>query len=152
MIEKCELYCYEGIYLDNMSLDKLNIKKINGIGMLSLLQQFSKIVGVSNGDLCELDKNDFQSSLLLSNQYCYIIKKNTLIILPIVIYYGIKTDNEVSVVYKHENIRDAKFSEVLVKSILFMLDDMKDSEIIVNEINKQLRLKKSYDNLARLGE
>lgn len=145
MISKCELYCYNGLFLDDETLEKLSVNKTDGIGILALLNSVNNVVEISNGKLNELSKEKFCSIVSLNDEYCYMIKNKSLIMLPITIYYGIKADNQVVAIYNNKNVRDVKYDEVLVKRVYAIIDDMKNSEKIVNMYNKQLMLKKKYD-------
>lgn len=152
MIEKCDLYYYDGLYLDDECLNKLNINKADGLKMITLLNSYNKVYILKNDKTIEIDNNLFRSCVKLASNYYYRISNNSIIIFPLKTYYGISNDKKLSAVYEEFNIRNVKFNEILNNNVLAMIDDIKSSENIVSEYNKQMSLKKTYNILEKAND
>lgn len=150
MFKACEFYYYNELYLDDEALNKLEIKKTNQVGLITLLGQYVKVVGINEeGQVFQYSKNTIQSKIMNSEQeHFYSIRNNTLIIYPIKIYYGIQNvQGKIFAVYDSKRIRDIKLSEANKNSIHVILTDVQDSLEVVENYQKQMRLKKLYNNL-----
>ena len=137
MISKCELYNYNGLFLDNETLEKLEIIKTTWITILTLLNNVKGAIEIIDGRIQDLNKDKFCSSISLNNDYFYMIKNNILIVLSIKVYYGIMADKQVVAIYDNQNVRDVKFNEVLIKKVYAIIDDIKNSEKVLNEFNNK---------------
>ena len=149
MFEKCELYYYEGLYLNEEEINKLGINKTNGIGLAALLQNTDKVLEMNVDGYYVADKETLQLSAIREDkEYCYIIKKNILIVLPFKILYGIKNSKQIIAVWYYQNVRDAKFLEInktaSVSSITF---EISSSQPMVEQYQEQLKLRKIHNNL-----
>lgn len=152
MFKACEFYYYNELYLDDEVLSKLKIEKTNQVGLITLLSKYSKIMGINdNGEVFQYNKNVIQSKILNSEQeHFYSIRNNAVIIYPIKIYYGIKNNQDkVVAVYDSKRIRDIKLGEVKKNSIHVILVDIQESSVIVDKYQKQMQLKKLYNNLDK---
>lgn len=150
MFKACEFYYYNELYLDDEVLNKLGIEKTNQVGLITLLSNYAKIMGINdNGDVFQYSKTTIQNKILNSEQeHFYCIRNNMVIIYPIKIYYGIKNNQDkVVAVYDSKRIRNIKLNEVLINSIHVILADIQDSSEIVENYQKQMKLKKLYNNL-----
>ena len=150
MFKACEFYYYNELYLDAEVLNKLGIEKTNQVGLITLLSNYAKIMGINdNGDVFQYSKTTIQNKILNSEQeHFYCIRNNMVIIYPIKIYYGIKNNQDkVVAVYDSKRIRNIKLNEVLINSIHVILADIQDSSEIVENYQKQMKLKKLYNNL-----
>ena len=149
MFKACEFYYYEELYLDNEALNKLLIKKIDQVGLITLLGKYSKVMGIHDGEVFQYSKSTIQSKILDPEQeHFYRVKNNTLIIYPIKIYYGIQNNQgKIFAVYDNKRIRDIKLSEANKNSIHVILTDVQDSSLIVESYQKQMKLKKLYNSL-----
>lgn len=145
MVSKCDLYCYNGLFMNKDDLSELGIIVSNGINVFSLFNDINSVIKLSNGKLNSIAKEKFYTNVSLSDNYCYMLKNKSLIILPITIYYCIEADNKIVAIYNNENIRNIKYDQVMVDKIQTIIDDMKYSESFVDMYNKQLSLKKKYD-------
>lgn len=152
MVEEYELYYYCGLYLNKEELEKLDINKATGIELLTLLHNHCNVVSLSDdGRFSSIDKNKFENSVVFNKEYCYMIRKGILILLDITIYYSIKYENKIIVVYESKEVRDAKIRNVKLDDI-FIIQDMHESVSVINEFNKQMNLKKIYNRLDNIGK
>lgn len=152
MFKACEFYYYNELYLDSEALSKLEIEKTNQVGLITLLSKYNKIMGINdNGDVFQYNKTTIQSKILDSEQeHFYSIRNDTVIIYPIKVYYGIKNNQDkVVAVYDSKRIRDIKLKEVLINNIHAILDDVQESSKVIENYQKQMKLKKLYNNLEK---
>lgn len=148
MIEKYDIYYYNGFYLNSDSLNRINVNVIRGDGLISLLDCCDKVYIFKDLKLIDIDINMFKSVIMSSNKYYYRLKNNILTIFPFKIYYGIMASNELCAVYDDEGIRNNKFDIALKDSLFPIIDDMNSCKTVINEYNKQMVLKKIYDGLS----
>lgn len=148
MLEKCNLYYYEGLYLNEEEIRKLNIRVVDGIQLTAMLSTCAHIYELRECQKNTLDKNAFISSILKeSKPICFTIKGNSLVILPMIIHYGIKTDNQLLAFWNDEKVRDAKFIEAKRNGVLDLITDINNSGPIVDEFQKQASLRKVYSSI-----
>lgn len=148
MFKKCELYYYDGLYLNEEEVKKLYIQKTDGIGLITALQKCISVYTLENGEKKHLDKKMLLNNAMKDNrEFCYILKNNILVMLPIKVYYGIKNDYQVLAFWDDENIRDAMFDGVKRNGISILIADMAISSSMIDEYQKQLKLRKTYNSL-----
>lgn len=149
MFSEYELYCHDSLILDQEDIIKLNIRKTDTIGIIGLIQSCSNLLQIKNGEVVSVDKYNYLNKINNSKrEICYINRGDSLILTPIVILYGIKDDDRILVLYNERNVRDAKLSSLkLENKINSIISDMGDSHSIVEEYNKQKKLRKIYDVL-----
>ena len=152
MVEECELYYYYGLYLNKEDLEKLAINKATGMELLSLMRDYCNVVSLADeGKILCVDKNALQANVVFDKEYCYMIRKDILILPDVTIYYSIKMENRIIAVYESKEVRDAKIKNIKLDDI-FIIQDMHESISIINEFNKQMNLKKTYNTLNNIGK
>ena len=148
MFQKCELYYFEGLYLNEEEITKLGIHKTNGIGLIALLQNVDRVFEMSIDGYCNANKEELQINAMKKNkEYCYIIKNNSLVVLPFKIFYGVKNDKQIIAFWNYENVRDAKLLDIKSKGVGSIIFEMSSSQSMIGEYEGQLRLRKIYNNL-----
>lgn len=149
MFEKCELYYYDGLYLDEEAMNKINIQITNGIRLVTALQECVNVYELDNYEKRILDRDKLILNVLSSDKrFCFTVCNNDLIILPITIYYGIKSNDQLLAFWDDEKIREAKLASVKAKGIMCLISDINHSVSIVDNYKKQLQLKKAYNSLV----
>lgn len=149
MYKECELFYCDGLFLSSDEAKELNIEVADGIGLITLLQKYSNVFGMADGEVVSLDKQVLQNEALKANHmFCYIIKNNSLILPPIKIYYGIKKDNKILALWDSKRIRDIKLSDVKINNIHSIVEDMSSSNSLIEDFSKQLQLRKVYNSLT----
>lgn len=77
-----------------------------------------------------------------------MIRKNALVIPSIKVYYGIKSNDQILVLYENKQIRDAKLSMIKRESFHSILSDITVQQKMIAEVQKQFKLKKIYNSLV----
>lgn len=148
MFNECELYYYEGLILDDDDIKELNMEKTNGIGLITLIQNYTNVFGIENGEIIEIDKEKLLNNVIKTEEeFCYIIRNNSLLLPPIKIYYGIKEDR-ILAVWENKQIRDIKLHEIRVTNICTIIEEMSNTDSFIKDFNKQKKLRKKYNSLT----
>lgn len=148
MYQKCELYAYEGLYLDEEEITKLNIQKTNSIGLVALLQNTNCVFEMNANGYFNANKEMLQVNAMKGNkEICYIMRNGILIVLPFKILYGVKNDKQIIAFWNNEKVRDAKFLDIKRNGVSSIIFEMSSSQPIVDQYEKQLKLRKIYNNL-----
>lgn len=150
MFSGCELYSYSGLLLNELELKKLQIYKTDSIGAVTLIQNYSNVSSmelnktIDDYDYIPLDKSVFLKQILSSSkEICYRIVKDSVIILPVQIHYGISDGERILALYDEKNIRDAKLSTVVkINKINSIIEDITNSNSLIQTYNKQKELRR----------
>lgn len=152
MFEKCELYYCDGLILTEEQVKDLNIEVTDNIGLIALIQKYNYIFEIKDENLKQADKRKILESVLNNGQkICCIKKENVLVLPPIKIYYGIKQGSQFLAFWDDEKIRDAKLSDIRINGIRSVIEDMTNSQELILEYKKQLKLRKVNDSLKNLN-
>ena len=89
-----------------------------------------------------IKKDVFFNSIERENCYFFIESENSLLIVPLKVYYGIKNYNGIITLYDNKNIRDAKLELVRKNGLSELFDDIGNKENLVNRYNEQEKVKK----------
>ena len=87
-----------------------------------------------------------------NREFCYIVKGNKLILIPIEIYYGIAKSEQLLAYYTNRDIRDVMFNQVMSYNINAIISDMCRSKDKIDEYTKHQKLIKSYKKLNNMNK
>lgn len=151
MFCSCELYYCDGLYIDQEMAQSLALQKTNNISFLSILGNYDTILSFKNGNIEKADKakliKKVQDQILDDKEICYLIRDKALIVPDVLIYYGISINNNIIALYDKKSIRDAKLTFVKRYDAGKLVDDMADSNVIINAYDAQKKLQKIYNGL-----
>lgn len=147
MFEKCNIYNYKGLYLNEEELEELKIQCSNGIEIIGILKDYQDVYIFMDDEPKEIPIKNLYSILSSSEgkykDYCYRINNGCFILMPsIEVFYGILHEgNNLISCYKDKDQRD----KVLFKIRQYGVDDsliqdMNETRDIVNEFAHQQRL------------
>lgn len=149
MFEACEIYYYNGLYLDDEEMNKLHICHATGIELISMLQKYSNVFGLDDGELVDVNKDMLLNNCLTNKEgFFYTDQKGSLVLIPIKFYYGIKQGRQLLALYDNRQIRDIKLSVVSQYDVRRITDDMANSTSRIDDYNKQMKLRKVYSSLT----
>lgn len=157
MFKSCNVYCYSGLYLDEKMLHDLEIKKISGFDLIFMLQNYPSIYSLGVNQLQKVDKNSLIAVLSKDDkkqqEFFYRVKNNSLVIVPIQMYYGISGLNgKLIAYYDDKNIRDAKLALSNSGGIQILAEDIDRERTKISEFNNQYQLRKIYSALTMKTE
>ena len=142
MFEGFEIYYYNGLFIDKEMFKKYNIQKIDSVGLYPVLNKYQSIFELRNDISVPIKKDVFFNSIERENCYFFIESENSLLIVPLKVYYGIKNYNGIITLYDNKNIRDAKLELVRKNGLSELFDDIGNKENLVNRYNEQEKVKK----------
>ena len=156
MLNKKDFYLYDGFYFVDEVFYHAGIIRNSGFELMILLQNYKEVYKLENDILLKQDKkkvSDLVGSSDSSNrEFCYIVKGNKLILIPIEIYYGIAKSEQLLAYYTNRDIRDVMFNQVMSYNINAIISDMCRSKDKIDEYTKHQKLIKSYKKLNNMNK
>ena len=155
MFEKKNFYLFNGLYLDEAELNAFNIKKSTTFDVVVLLQDYDQVYTLRYDALMAIDKDMAVKSFMDNKmeEVFYTIKNDKFIVLPIQIYYGIRSANgQLIACYSDEKVRDAKIAHINKDGINSIISDISSNSEQIAEYHKHKKLIKTYNSLVKLDK
>lgn len=148
MFEGCEIYYYNGLFIDKEMFKNFCIQKKDAVGLYLILNNYQNIFMLKDTIPVPIDKNNLLESINLFEQidkdYFFIEKGKSLLIVPLQVYYGIKSNSGIITMYDNKSVRDAKLISVRKNGLPELFNDISNSSDLIIKYNEQDKLKKVY--------
>lgn len=153
MFKKCNVYCYSGLYLDEVMLQELEIKKASGLDITCMLSNYNSVYNFNDNQFQKINGNSLMTILLndknKTKEFFYRVKNGSFILVPIQQCYGISgLNNNLIVYYDDKTIRDAKIAHANREGIQVLTEDIDRGRNQISEFNNQYQLRKIYSALT----